>query len=193
MSTAGKVLTVLILLVSVVWLVLMSAVTQLNVNWQEKIAAQQKNLDQATAELAKSQGDFLSLTEQARLKQNETDLKVSAKEGEIVGAQARRSSRVEDLTRLKAQVADTQVAAETAKGNLATREAELIANQEELAKKRDEIAKAKAANADLKTQLAQLQSEFKRLLAENAAKLDKASKAGTVLPASSVRQPGPSS
>ena len=43
MSTAGKVLTVLILLVMVGWIIMLSAVTQLNVNWAQKVAAQQKS------------------------------------------------------------------------------------------------------------------------------------------------------
>jgi chromosome segregation ATPase len=187
MSTAGKVLTVLILLVTVVWLVMMSAVTQLNVNWQQKIAAQQKSIDQATAAFEKARADTLSLTEQARVKQNETDLEVRARLVRIASAERRRSSVTEDLTRLKAQVADSQSSAETAKGNLATREAEIIANQEALAKKRDEIAKAQAVNADLKSQLAQLQDDFKQILAKNAAELAKAAKAGTAKPASSGR------
>jgi hypothetical protein len=192
MSTAGKVLTVLILLVTVVWLVMMSAVSQLNQNWGEKVIAQQKSLDDATDAFAKAKEAGLNLTEQARVKQNETDLEGRLRDVKITTAFRLRSSRIEDLSRLKAQVADAQKAVETAKTNQATREAEKIANQESLAKKREEITKAQALNADLKTQLSQLQDDFKRLLAENAAKLDKAAKAGTTKPASSVR-PSPSS
>jgi chromosome segregation ATPase len=187
MSTAGKVLTVLVLLVMVVWIVMLSAVSQLNVNWAEKIAAQQKALDDATEQFTKARDAGLSLTEQARTKQDETDRKLRVQLVRIAAAERRQSSVTEDLTRVKAQVADAQAAVETAKVNLATREAEKIANQEGLAKKRDEIAKAKASNADLRTQLAQLQDEFKRILAENAERLAKATKAGAAKPASSVR------
>ncbi len=188
MSTAGKVLTVLILLVTVVWLVMMSAVTQLNVNWQEKIIAQQKSLDQATDELAKAKVDGLNKIEEARAKQDETDRDLRVLLVRINAAERLRSSRIEDLSRLKAQVTDAQKGAETAKTNQATREAEKLANEESLAKKREEIAKAQALNADLKSQLAQLQDDFKKLLSENAARLAKAAKAGTGVPASSVRE-----
>src|SRR4051794_38189895 len=41
MSTAGKVLTVLILLVMVVWIVMMSGVSQLNYNYAQKVDTQQ--------------------------------------------------------------------------------------------------------------------------------------------------------
>ncbi len=47
MSTAGKVLTVLILLVMVGWIVMLSAVTQLNVNWHTRIAKQEADLQTA--------------------------------------------------------------------------------------------------------------------------------------------------
>jgi hypothetical protein len=188
MSTAGKVLTVLILLVTVIWLVMMSAVTQLNVNWQAKIGAQQTDLDRVTLELTKAKDSTLSLTEQARAKQDQTDRELRVRLSMIAAAERRQSSKIEDLTRIKAQVADSLGAAETAKANLATREAEKIKNQEDLAKKRDEIAKAQAVNADLKAQLAQLQQDFKRLLAENVAKLDKAAKQSTAKPASNVRE-----
>jgi chromosome segregation ATPase len=188
MSTAGKVLTVLILLVMLGWIVMMSAVTQLNVNWEEKIAAQQKTLDQATEDFTKARDDSYRITEQARSKQDETERELRLKLSKIAGAEARQSSYVEDLSRTKAEVADALSAVEVAKANLATREAEKIKNQENLAKLRDQIAQFKASNADLKSQLGQLQEDFKRLLAENAAKLDKAAKEGAARPASSVRE-----
>jgi Na+-transporting methylmalonyl-CoA/oxaloacetate decarboxylase gamma subunit len=187
MSTAGKVLTVLILLVTVVWLVMMSAVTQLNVNWQEKITAQQKSLDQATDDYTRTRAEGLKKIDQARIFQDETLRVVRSKEMRIEAAKALLSSRTEHLTRLKAQLNDSQSSAEVAKANLATREAEKIANQEAEAKIRAEIDKLKTLNTELRTQLAQLQDDFKRLLAENAAELDKISKAGAARPASSVR------
>ena len=192
MSTAGKVLTVLVLLVMVVWLVMMSAVTQLNVNWEQKIAKQQTDLDNLTAEAAKANSSILSLTEQARSEQDATDRELRVVLEKIAATERRQSSTTEDLTRLKFQVADYLAAVERAKTNLATREAEKAKDIDDLAKKRDEIAKAQATNAELRTQLAQLQDEFKRLLAENTANLDKAAKEGAAKPASSVRDSPPS-
>lgn len=192
MSTAGKVLTVLVLLVTVGWIVMLSAVEQLNENWEKKIEAQQQSIDQATEELAKAKDQVLSVTELARVKQDETGREKRVLEVQITAAERERSSKIEDLSRVKAQLNDALKADETSKANLGLREAEKIANQEGLAKKRDEVAKAKAVNADLRTQLAQLQVEFKRILAENAARLAEAAKAGTAIPASTGR-PSPSS
>ena len=188
MSTAGKVLTVLVLLVTLVWVVMLSAVTQLNVNWEQKIAAQQKNLDDLTKEAAQARDSILALTEEARAEQDATDRDLRVVLEKIAATEGRQSSTTEYLTRLKAQVADYLAAVERARTNLATREAEKAKNLDDLAKKRDEIAKAQATNAELRTQLAQLQDEFKRLLAENTAKLDRAAKEATAKPASNVRE-----
>jgi len=188
MSTAGKVLTVLILLVMVVWIVMMSGVSQLNYNYAQKVDTQQKELDKLAADAAKANSDILRLTEQARLEQDATDRDLRLSLTRIAAAERRQSSTIEDLTRLKNQVADYLAAVETAKTNLATREAEKAKGEEDLAKKRDEIAKHQATNAELRTQLAQLQDEFKRLLAENTAAVAKASEKATAKPASNRRE-----
>ncbi len=188
MSTAGKVLTVLILIVMIPWLIMMSAVTQLNVNYEEKIAAQQKTLDKLADDVAKATSGAQTLTEQARALQDTTDLELREILGRIAAAERRQSSTVEDLTRIKAQVADITAAAETSKKNLAIREAEKAKGEEDLAKKKDEIAKAQAKNADLRGELAQLQDEFKRLLADNAAKAADAARKSPAKPASSRRE-----
>lgn len=188
MSTAGKVLTVLILIVMIPWLIMMSAVRQLNVNYEEKIAAQQKTLDKLADDVAKATTGAQTLTEQARALQDSTDLELREILGRIAAAERRQSSTTEDLTRIKAQVADITAAAETSKKNLAIREAEKAKGEEDLAKKKDEIAKAQARNADLRGELAQLQDEFKRLLADNAAKAADAAKKSPAKPASSRRE-----
>ena len=177
----------------VVWLVMMSAVTQLNVNWQQKILAQEKTLGDASADFEKNRDEALLKTERARVTQDQTDLELRRKLVTISIAEARLSSTIEDMSRIKAQVADAVSNVETAKTNLATREAEKAKDQDDLAKKRDEIAKAQALNAELKAQLVQLQGDFKRILAENAAKLARATKERSARPASSVASPSPSS
>jgi predicted nucleic acid-binding Zn-ribbon protein len=186
MSTAGKVLTVLILLVMVVWLVMMSAVTQLNVNYGQKVNAQQKELDKLAEDVTKANNRITTLTEQARLEQDATERDLRGLLSRIAAAERRQSSTIEDLTRIKIQVADYLVAVEKANTNLATREAEKAKLLDDKAKKLDEIAKSQARNAELRTQLAQLQEEFKRILTENTQAVHKAP---TAKPASSIRTP----
>lgn len=188
MSTAGKVLTVLILLVSVAWIVMMSAVTQLNVNWEEKIAKQVTEFERVTAEAEKAKGDYLAFTERARAEQDATDRDLRVRLTQVASAESRQSFHAEYKTRLKAQVDDYVAAVEKAKTNLATREAEKAKALDDLARKRDEIAQAQGTNAQLRAELAQLQDEFKKILAENVAKVDQAGKAPAAKPASSRRE-----
>jgi chromosome segregation ATPase len=190
MSTAGKVLTVLILLVMVVWIVMLSGVAQLNFNHAQKIAKQQVELEKLIEDAEKTNLEFLSLTERARREQDLADRDLRIKLGRIAASERRQSSTSEDLTRLKFQLADYLAGVEKAKTNLATREAEKAKGEDDIAKKKDEIAKAQAVNAERRAELAQLQDEFKKLLAENTAEVSKAiQKPPAAKPASSRREP----
>ena len=174
MSTAGKVLTVLILLVMLVWVVMLSAVSQLNANHSEKILTQQKSLDKLVEDVETSTNGFHNLVELTRQEQEASDRDVRVSSGKLLGIERRKSSVTEDLTRLKFQLADYLAAVEKSKINLANREAEKAKDEDDLAKKKDEIAKAQALNSELRTQLAQLQDQFKRLLNENTSAIAKA-------------------
>jgi hypothetical protein len=171
MPTAGKVLTILILLAMLVWLVMMSAVTQLNVNYGLKIDKEQKELDKLTVDADTANRDYLIVTEKARQEQDLTERDVRIKLDDVAQGERRLSTTLESLARVKLNVADYEVAAAKAKTNLDNREAEKVKGEEDKAKKLDEIAKAQALNADLKAQLAKLQDEFKKLLAENSEKI----------------------
>lgn len=187
MSTAGKVLTVLILLVMCVWLVIISGVSKLNATYGQKINAQQKQLDKLAIDVAKVNNDIQSITEQARVEQDATGRDDRLLQIKIDSAERRKSIKIEFLTRLKAEVADYLVAVERATKNLTTREAEKAKGIDDVAKKKDEVAKAQGRNAELRTELAQLQEDFKRLLAGNSESIDKARQKSPAKPASNVR------
>lgn len=190
MSTAGKVLTVLILLVMVGWLAVMSAVTQYNVNWQQKLIKQENDIKGAEEGIAKAKAMIFDLTEKTRIKEADTDLELRALQGRIASAERRQSVTSHSLTLLKFELAEYLVAADKAKLNLANREGEKNNLIDVLAKKKDETGKAQAVNADLRDQLAKLQDEFKRLLAENAEQAAKMLKdRPTTKPASDRRIP----
>jgi dTMP kinase len=168
MSTAGKVLTVLNLLVMVAWIVMLSAVTQLNVNWQQRIQKQEADLAKAEQAIADSNARYLDLTEQARAEQANKDLDLRETQGRIIAAEGRRSAKTEELTRAQIQLADYEAAVKRAEANRATRLAEGAKAEQDLAALRAEIARKQDENAKLRDQLARLQDDFKRLLSNNA-------------------------
>ncbi|WP_435011321.1 hypothetical protein P12x_002628 [Tundrisphaera lichenicola] len=192
MSTAGKVLTVLILLVMIIWVVVLSGVTTLNVNWEQKIDKQEKQLQTLQADAEKAASDIIRLTEQARREQDATERDLAEVLVRIATAERRQSATVESLTRLKAEVADYTAAVERAEINKKNRDAEFAQVEEDVRKKLDEIAKSQTLNSDLRDQLAKLQDDFKKLMADNTAQVEQAVKAGRARPASSPR-PAPAS
>lgn len=193
MSTAGKVLTVLILLAMVGWIVMLSAVTQLNVNWQTKIATAETSLTQAQDQIAKSKAATLDLTMRTKAEQTNRARDLREIQGRIAAAEGRLSLKTEDLTRLQFQVTDYQAAVERAKVNSATRLAEKTKALEGLAAKRVEIAQKQDENAKLRDQLSKLQTDFQRLLSSNAKQVRSSSGDRPAARPASDRRPPPAS
>jgi chromosome segregation ATPase len=163
MSTAGKVLVVLVMLMMAGWMVLLSAVTQLNKNYGEVFAKNQKQLDDVTAEVAKVTEQIATTINKAHQEQADAIRDLREIQGRITAAERHQASTNASLARLK-----FQAALATAKTALETRIAEETQANEAKAAKLAEIEQAKARNADLRDQLGKLQDEFKQLLTENA-------------------------
>jgi len=171
MSTAGKVLVVLVMLVMAGWVVLISAVTQLNENYGEMVAQNDKKLEALSEDVAKTTRDIAAMIEKANREQADMVRDLREVQTRIVAFERHQSAAIENLTRLKFQVASYESALETAKKALETRVAEENQANETLANKKSEIEKAKTVNADLRDQLAKLQDEFKQILSENKSEL----------------------
>ena len=194
MSTAGKVLTVLILMVMVAWIIMSSAVTQLNVNWQQKIATQVKQYDDTTAKIVQLTADAVTVTELARAEQANKDRDLREVQGRTAAIEARRSAKIEDLSRIRIQLADYEEAVKKAEINLATRKAEKVKTKEKLATTLNEVSKKQDENSQLRDQLAKLQNDFIRLLTNNAKSVNRAGSIDRVPSRStSNRRPSPAS
>ena len=173
MSTAGKVLTVLILLAMFGWLVMMSAVTQLNINWHTKIAQADKGIEDAQKTATEAKARALDLTMRTKAEQTNKDRDLRELQGRIAATEGRLSIKTEDLTRVRFQVADYEAAVERAKAHSGARLAERTKTRTDLDAKRVEIAQKQDENARLRDQLGKLEADFKRLLSNNARQLGK--------------------
>jgi chromosome segregation ATPase len=189
MSTAGKVLTVLILLVMVAWIVMISAVAQLNMNYGAKVDAQAKTLETLQKDVDQATTDVAALTEKARVEQVDEARDLRALQQRIAAVEASLSRALNRQTQIAIELADTEVAVKNAVTNLENRNAEEAKAKEDLARKMDEIEKSKGVNGDLKGQLAKLQDEFKALLAENASRVQQELKSRPARNASERRVP----
>lgn len=192
MSTAGKVLTVLILLVMVGWIVMLSAVTQLNVNWQAKIISQQKAIQASDDKLAQATTSYRTATEATLVEQAAEDRDLRDIRTRIAYLEARLSIKTEDLSRSQIQVTDYEAAVAQAGTHKTHRLAEHTKAEADLAAKRTEIAQRQEENGQLRDQLARLQDDFKRLLTNNMRQLNRNADRPAAQPTSD-RRPSPSS
>lgn len=193
MSTAGKVLTVLILLAMVGWIVVLSAVTQLNVNWQNRIAQGEKDANTAQDRATKAINDAYDLTARTKAEQTAKDRDLREILGRTIAVEGRLSIKNEESSRVQFQLADYQAAVERAKQNQTTREAERLKVEQDLAAKKTEVAQKQDENAKLRDQLAKLQTDFKRLLTDNSRRLGKDGDSRPASRPASERRPAPAS
>lgn len=192
MSTAGKVLTVLILLVMVGWIIMLSAVTQLNINWQAKIARQETDIKNSETKLAKATVDYRNANEATLVEQAAEDRDLRDLRSRIAALEARLSVKTEDLTRTQIQLADYEAAVARAATHKTHREAEHAKAEADLAGKRTEIGQRLEENSQLREQLARLQDDYKRILSNNIRQANRSADRPTTQPTSD-RRPSPSS
>lgn len=69
MSTAGKVLVVLVLLLLPVWIILVSAVATLNMEWTQALAKQTQQIETLEADVAKNQRAIADFQDKITLEQ----------------------------------------------------------------------------------------------------------------------------
>jgi hypothetical protein len=167
MSTAGKILAILISLLAAVWVLLAASVTQLNRNgakaiqdFETKVAKIQKELDETRVEVRKLADE--AFHERMRAQSELTSLQ--AKQTEVEKA---RSLVLETLSRVKLQLdgvtATVNRSQADSKQRLAEQEAETKAKADSIAA----VEKLKGENGQLLGELSGLRDKFKASLKEN--------------------------
>ncbi|HEV3165121.1 MAG TPA: hypothetical protein VGZ22_13935 [Isosphaeraceae bacterium] len=167
MSTAGKVLSVIVILALFGWLCLMSMVARLNANWGQVVVAQDKKLESLQKEmvdtrdqLAKVKND-IAFAQEVRDKDIVTHRIAMAKKEKIL------SDTTETLERAKNQVKGQQASQATAEEIKKRRTDELAETHRLLAEARDDVRKLIAQNKELGDRLDELQKNFISARAEN--------------------------
>lgn len=168
MSTAGKVLSVLILLVSVGWIFLAAGVAQLNRNGNERLAKLAADLEKAEADLSKAHLDLMKAKDDARNLQSgmETQMAViRARMGDVEAANSRLKSILNDL---QGQLANMEATVAQAGHDLEVRKQEKESETKLLADARAEVMRLRGVDGDLTQRLASLRQEFKDKFEQNA-------------------------
>jgi chromosome segregation ATPase len=173
MSTAGKILVVLVLLLAPVWLVLVSGVAELNRSGGEQVAKLKAQVAKLEQEIAATQRGIAEVKGQIALEQAamaEGLVRIRAQEADLRRA---RSETLEIASRVKYQLESMQEAARRAE---ATRDLRTVEKKQETdlkARAEAEVERLKQEHASLVDQLEKLRNQFKSTVDENRKLVDR--------------------
>ena len=169
MSTGGKVLVVLVTLLTMVWVGLMSMVARLNWNYGDQLnkgvtalAALEKQVADSRDELRKLENDV----EDTHFKNDDDRTLLRLQYNDLEKALAETG---ENLDRLDGLFNTLNVARAQTEANIATRKKEVANDKQKLADTTAAVDASKKLNSDLLAQLAGLREKFQQLSQTNRA------------------------
>ena len=167
MSTAGKVLVVLVTLSLMAWIVLFSAVAQLNTNWGQAML----KADGQLAEVLAKQEAAEAAVQKNQLETHQTQRR---DELELVNLRTRDADAARVLsvanetnTRYKIDLSTVNAGAEEAKSAQDRRERDVADLKKQLINLQGEVSRERAANRILLDRLDKLEKEYLDLAAKN--------------------------
>jgi chromosome segregation ATPase len=189
MSTPGKVLVVLVTLASLIWIVMVAAVADINTTGSEKFANLSAQVEKLQTDVVETQGQLEALKDQISQTQVEMGYDLATVRARQAALEKVRSDTLEMASRVKLQLADYEASIKTAETAREQREAEKKAEAEAKARAEAEVAELKKEHARLTEQLTRLGKEFRTTLASNRRLVDRLLKSGgrQARPASLVR------
>ncbi|WP_152053670.1 hypothetical protein [Tautonia marina] len=167
MSTAGKVLSVLVALMMLVSIYLLSMVSQLNRNWGRGIETVSAQIEETEQQVRQANADAYAIQKQVVSERQITDSQLRSLKLRVEDLENRVSLLKEDQVRLQLRLDDEETLLARTNETIAGREqeqAELQARVDELNTLRDRLA---SENADRMGQLSTLRERLTTLLAEN--------------------------
>jgi hypothetical protein len=169
MSTGGKVLVVLVTLLTIVWFGLMSMVARLNSNYGNAVIAGDKSLEDLRTKLKNS-------TEELRKAENDVEDTHLVTDNDRTILRLEYNDQVkalaetqESLLRLEGLLDTLEIGRVDTENNIATRKKEVTLDQTKLAATIAEVEKEKKNNSDLLAQLTSLRQKFQQMSVANRA------------------------
>ena len=169
MSTGGKVLVVLVTLLTIVWFGLMSMVARLNSNYGNAVIAGDKSLEDLRTKLKNS-------TEELRKAENDVEDTHLVTDNDRTILRLEYNDQVkalaetqESLLRLEGLLDTLEIGRVDTENNIATRKKEVASDQKKLAATIAEVEKEKKNNSDLLAQLTLLRQKFQQMSVANRA------------------------
>jgi len=167
MSTAGKVLVVLILLTSLVWMLLTAGVAQLNRNGNQALIVLTEKVAKLQDDVKKTQGKIVRVKDQTHVLQEKMDRELAVINARQNDVQRLASNVSENLSRVRYELATVQQTVQNAEQDRTERAAEVVADQKALDAARNEVKSLNATDEQLRKRLTSLRNEFKKTLNRN--------------------------
>jgi chromosome segregation ATPase len=171
MSTAGKVLSVLVLLATLGWIVLGAGVAQLNRNGNAALAKLQADLKNAEDGLHQAQVDLVKLKDDTSRFQENMDTQLAVLRAKTTGVEAAGSRLKGILADMQGQLSTVEATVAAAQHDLEMRKQEKQSETQQLADARAEVLRLRGVDAEMTDRLASLRQEFKKTYEENASKV----------------------
>ncbi len=178
MSTPGKVLVVLVTLASLIWIVMVAAVADINTTGSVKFASLNAQVEQLPTDVVETQGQLEALKDQISQTQVQMGLDLATVRARQIALEKVRADTLEMASRAKLQLADYEASIKTAETARDQREAEKKAEVEAKAKAEAEVKELMSEHSRLTQQLTKLTNEFRTTLESNKKLIDRLKSGG---------------
>lgn len=174
MSTAGKVLVVLVMLASIACLILAGGVAQLNTNANKRLQELGEQLAKAQEDIGAAKLEAMSLRDEASATQERIDRDVAALRSQQTDLERTRTQIVDSLSRLQYDLGTVNATLEGARTSIQNRTAEFDGEEKALGQLRGRVQSLRANNTQLMGQLQSLRQQFHETHRKNVGAIGKA-------------------
>ena len=172
MSTAGKVLVVLVMLPSIALPILSAGVTQLNRNGNKALIDLADRATKLEADLKTTQDEIVKVKGETTLVQEQMVRDLAVTGSRQTNMERVKSNVRESLSRVQYQLATLQETIKNAEQTAQQRAAETVAEQKTLDAVKAEVETLKVQNSERVNRLTSLRNEFKTTLKASLDMLD---------------------
>lgn len=171
MSTAGKVLSVLVLLATIGWIFLGAGVAQLNRNGNAALAKLQADLEKAEQGVHDAEVALVKLKDDTSRFQENMDTQLAVLRAKTTDVEAAGSRLKGILADMQGQLSTVEATVANAQHDLDVRKQEREDETKQLADARAEVLRLRGVDAEMTERLASLRDEFKKTYEDNVGKV----------------------
>jgi chromosome segregation ATPase len=175
MSTAGKVLVVLVTLTTLVWMILASGVAQLNRNGNKAVHDLSETFAKTQVNLEEARAEIVAYKDQTSSIQQKDDYNLNVLRAHDIDVKEARSQIIDTLKNTEFELSTLQDTIKAAQTDLLHRNEELAAEEKALGEAKSEVQALMAESNQLASRLKGLRQTFQTTYKANVEQLGKIS------------------